>query len=626
MMLVGLVEEVTAWASFPSHHCHRTQLSSSFPAFPCKDGKHHNPQLLSLKQSLSPQPTNRAEKSLCFHIPHHDAPVPHVEPTRIAIVYTHPQLIMLAVATMAVSPLHRSKMGSWVLLLVLLALFGLNLSHLLMDGSLSTEYSSAIGDPGMKNPNVRVALEAWNFCNEVGVEAPGMGSPRWADCANLYCPSIDDSLGRNPLGYGCKCKVHHKVNDTDNNLGAGDKFPFVGFESYTDPDLYATEKELYLASLCEVNESMKPWQFWMIMLKNGNFDKNTTLCPENGRKVSKIITGRNFPCFGEGCMNQPLVYHNYSRLVSSGEENDSLIGEFYGTYDLDANLSKGVGNNSFFSVSWHKNISTGSWIFSHRLTTSAKYPWLMLYLRADATEGFNGGYHYNGRGIMHKLPESPNFWVKLTLDIKHGGGSNSQFYLVDIGSCWKNNGEPCDGDVLTDVTRYSEMIINPATTSWCRPDNLVSCPPYHISSTGEIIYRNDTKHFPYSAYHLYCSPGNAKYFEKPYDICDPYSNPQAQELVQILPHPEWAIHGYPEKKGDGWIGDSRTWELDVGALSSRLYFYQDPGTKPARRIWSSINVGTEIYVSQAGETAEWTVSDFDVLVSGEATPKGKGSY
>ena len=39
-------------------------------------------------------------------------------------------------------------------------------------------------------------------------------------------------------------------------------------------------------------------------------------------------------------------------------------------------------------------------------------------------------------------------------------------------------------------------------------------------------------------------------------------------------YPEWAVHGYPEKKGDGWVGDCRTWGLDVGALSSRLYFYQ----------------------------------------------------
>ena len=164
--------------------------------------------------------------------------------------------------------------------------------------------------------------------------------------------------------------------------------------------------------------------------------------------------------------------------------------------------------------------------------------------------------------------------MKLTLEVKQGGGPNSQFYLLDIGSCWKNSGAPCNGDVITDVTRYSEMIINPATTSWCRPNNLVSCPPYHISPTGEKVYRNDTSRFPYSAYHLYCAPGNAEHLEEPYDICDPYSNPQAQELVQILPHPEWAVHGYPAKQGEGWIGDPRTWELDVGSLSSRLYFYQ----------------------------------------------------
>lgn len=484
------------------------------------------------------------------------------------------------------------------------------------------KYISAIGDPGMKNPDVRVALEAWNFCNEVGMEAPNMGSPRLADCADLDCPLIIDSLG-----HTTECKVHHKVNESDNSLGAGDKFPVTGFEPYTDPDLFAVEKELYLASLCEVHDSSDPWQFWMIMLKNGNFDKNTTLCPENGNKVSKIITKRNFPCFGEGCMNQPLVYHNYTSLVSSEDQTVSLTGGFYGTYDLDADLSKGVGKNSYFSTTWQKNLGTGSWVFSNRLTTSSKYPWLMLYLRADATEGFNGGYHYGGRGIIRKLPESPNFKVKLTLDVKSGGGSNSQFYLLDIGSCWKNNGDPCDGDVLTDVTRYSEMIINPATTSWCRPDNLASCPPYHVSLTGEKIYRNETSRFPYSAYHLHCSPGNANYLEEPYDICDPYSNPQAQELVQILPHPEWAVHGYPEKKGDGWVGDCRTWVLDVGALSSRLYFYQDPGTEPARRVWSSINVGTEIYVSGRGTgvTAEWTVSDFDILVPEDVTNTG-GSF
>ncbi|CAK9873881.1 unnamed protein product [Sphagnum jensenii] len=96
--------------------------------------------------------------------------------------------------------------------------------------------------------------------------------------------------------------------------------------------------------------------------------------------------------------------------------------------------------------------------------------------------------------------------------------------------------------------------------------------------------------------------------------CDPYSNPQAQEIVQLLPHPEWAVHGYPTKQGDGWVGDSRTWTLDVGALSNCLYFYQDPGTEQAIRSWPSINVGTEMFNADDSDTAEWTVSDFDVLI------------
>ncbi|XP_057524941.1 uncharacterized protein LOC130804501 [Amaranthus tricolor] len=492
------------------------------------------------------------------------------------------------------------------------------LLHLWSFSNANETFISAVGDPGMKNPNVRIAFEAWNFCNEVGFEAPHMGSPRLADCTDLYCPNIQEVTNAYFMSKEDGCKVHHKVNDSDNRLRAGKNFPVPGFQPYADPDLYAVEKELYLASLCEVSDSEGPWHFWMVMLKNGNFDKNTTLCPENGKKVSKIETKRNFPCFGKGCMNQPLVYHNRSRLVYNRQHVASLSGGFYGSYDLDADLSKDIGNNSYFSVTWEKNLTSGSWVISNKLTTSTKYPWLMLYLRADSNRGFNGGYHYEGRGMLRKQLESPKFKAKLTLDIKRGGGSNSQFYLIDIGGCWKNNGVPCDGDVLTDVTRYSEMIINPETTSWCRPDNLISCPPYHISSTGERIHRSNTSRFPYSAYHLYCGPGNADFAEKPVDICDPYSNPQSQEIVQLLPHPEWAVHGYPAKQGDGWIGDSRSWELDVGALSSRLYFYQDPGTTPAKRIWSSINVGTEIYVSNTRETAEWTVSDFDILLPNDS--------
>ncbi|CAK9165955.1 unnamed protein product [Ilex paraguariensis] len=64
----------------------------------------------------------------------------------------------------------------------------------------------------------------------------------------------------------------------------------------------------------------------------------------------------------------------------------------------------------------------------------------------------------------------------------------------------------------------------------------------------------------------------------------------------------------------------------VGPISHHRYLIQDPGTKPATRVWPSINVGTEIYVSSegAGVTAEWAVSDFDVLVLEDATSDGRG--
>ena len=42
---------------------------------------------------------------------------------------------------------------------------------------------------------------------------------------------------------------------------------------------------------------------------------------------------------------------------------------------------------------------------------------------------------------------------------------------------------------------------------------------------------------------------------------------------------------------------------------------QDPVSPPAKRVWTSIDSGTEIYVSGRDEVAEWTLSDFDVLLT-----------
>jgi hypothetical protein len=198
-------------------------------------------------------------------------------------------------------------------------------------------------------------------------------------------------------------KVVHRVTDADNSLRAGDPFPGTPANStVTDVDRYAAAKELYLGDRCQVPDSPVPWQFWMVMLKNGNLDTTAAICPENGRPTRPFAQPSRFPCpGGTGCMNQPLVFHNRTALDETGRW---LRGGMFGTYELDA-ADLGRSDVSYYSVAWEKQIAAAmggagaGWVFHHRLRTSPKYPWLMLYLRSDATRGFSGGYHYDTRGM-----------------------------------------------------------------------------------------------------------------------------------------------------------------------------------------------------------------------------------
>lgn len=101
-------------------------------------------------------------------------------------------------------------------------------------------------------------------------------------------------------------------------------------------------------------------------------------------------------------MNQPILYHQPTELING----DTLRGSFNGTYDLGAEIGGGLSGISFYEVVWEKKVGAGSWVFSHKLKTSKKYPWLMLYLRADATKGFSGGYHYDTRGMLKIVSEN----------------------------------------------------------------------------------------------------------------------------------------------------------------------------------------------------------------------------
>lgn len=195
----------------------------------------------------------------------------------------------------------------------------------------------------------------------------------------------------------------HRVTEDDNRLGLGDPFPGGHLdEAGLDVNLYAALKELYLGAKCQIEDTPRPWQFWMVMLKSGNMDTSAAKCPKSGHRVGPFGPDPSFPCFGKGCMNQPLIYHDYTSL--QGHDLTSLKGRFYGSWDLNADngsssVSIGGSNRSFYSVTWEKELGKGSWVFHHVLRTSVKYPWLMLYLRSDASTGFSGGYHYPTRGM-----------------------------------------------------------------------------------------------------------------------------------------------------------------------------------------------------------------------------------
>ena len=73
-------------------------------------------------------------------------------------------------------------------------LFVLSFPFVRLFGLAEEAYKSAIGDRGMRRDCLRVAIEAWNQCNEVGEEAPNMGSPRMADCFDVIHSSPSEFL------------------------------------------------------------------------------------------------------------------------------------------------------------------------------------------------------------------------------------------------------------------------------------------------------------------------------------------------------------------------------------------------------------------------------------------------
>lgn len=104
-------------------------------------------------------------------------------PHKICIIYREKANVYLRLENLDMAQSEISF--SWFNLLFLLLInvsvsgvFSLSLGE-------SDQYISAVGDSGMRRDGLRVAIEAWNQCNEVGEETPQMGSPRAADCFDV---------------------------------------------------------------------------------------------------------------------------------------------------------------------------------------------------------------------------------------------------------------------------------------------------------------------------------------------------------------------------------------------------------------------------------------------------------
>ena len=114
--------------------------------------------------------------------------------------YVNAQMYILSsqleFSSMAMAKQKEECRFSFVLSLVVVVLFLCNNGWFAIARADQTGYISAVGDPGMKRDSLRVAIESWNQCNEVGEEVPHMGSPRAADCFDIYQASSTQSNGK----------------------------------------------------------------------------------------------------------------------------------------------------------------------------------------------------------------------------------------------------------------------------------------------------------------------------------------------------------------------------------------------------------------------------------------------
>lgn len=523
-------------------------------------------------------------------------------------------------------------------------------------------WTSIIGDPGMSAPSPSTGLSLWSFCNSA-LAPPEFSpdpSPRMADCGF-------GSGGAGPGG--------NLITESDEALSLGQPIP--GFGNPADANSYAITKEQYLATRCfkpfPANAS-RPYSHWSIMFKSGNMDLSKGVCPRTNAtggapalRSPGASSGR--VGFNNNPMNQPLVVHGWTASgVPVPYNGTGVMGYYAGTYDVNATWTPAevaavqgalhnytaawfahrvaeiaaadsgapppplpaapalLASKSFLFATWYTNVTSGAMVYLQGQATSAHYPWLMNYIRSNEVApnglGAYGGYPWPGGGVLMDpfvSAATPHWRVSFTMLTQP---NDVHFYMPCFGGCWKLDGSPCDGNLDEDATRYVCFQLGaPADHGGCTPTDQGGCPAFHYTLNGTAIARSDTKNFPYQCYTGACPPQG----------CDAYSNPNPQELLFLTPCAEWAPHGFPSETGEGWLGDPKSWDMDIGTLGARLHLSgTDPapsqavlarleaGTLPAYpgwgRSWLDLEVGPEQFASSDGNVIRWETRGWDIVV------------
>lgn len=544
-------------------------------------------------------------------------------------------------------------------------------------------WESLAGDPGMRETHPRLMLEAWSFCNRACAPADSSCavSPRYADCASEDGPGpfgnritlSDEALGAAPyessdeaavrkeqllasrcavpfrrasLGeshfWTAMLKSGNAIDVAECGIGGGECTAY--YASGTAPRLpvaEATQVAAEAAAARRVRDGRRASRGEERALPARRLATEPAEDAQACAAVPRPWYANRLP------VNQPLVSHRWAEPRAHGDAR-GWSGSFVATY----------GNGSEAVVRWrapgapggarreggasaadHAGGGVGSVdgggvgggdgsVFSCELRTSARYPWLMLYIGGDAARGRKGGAAYDGRGMLATpapgvldayaqrrqvssgglllyVPALLSFGLRLLELSPHAGC----FYALNLAGCWRMDGAGCTGDTRADVTRYA--LLDVSGPSLCSAGAQANCPAAHRFANGSVALRSEEGRFPYAAYKYYCGPA------EPSGGCDLFSNPQLQEIIKLAPHAEWADVGLPARAPpvDGrWA----RYAVDVGRLSARLVF---AGTPPSvgTRWWATANVGAEAGIpgvsgAAGGAVARWEVAGMDLRV------------